>query len=90
MSTAELSSSSELLNDNWWCTGLQCDWQATVLHGVEGSKEMHTLLETWWTLKSLSERSGYVEIYNSTLISFIFQGEFTLKGSIKCGHEVTK
>ena len=46
----ELSSLSELLNDNWQCTGLQCDWLVAVLHGVDGSKEMLLSLETWWIL----------------------------------------
>ena len=50
MSTAELSSLSELLNDNWQHTGLQCDWLVAVMHGVEGSKEMFSSLETWWIL----------------------------------------
>ena len=50
MSTAELSSSSELLNDNWWCTGLQHDWLVAVVCGVEGLKEMFPSLETWWIL----------------------------------------
>ena len=50
MSTVELPSSSELLNDNWHLTGLQCDWLAAVLHGVEGSKKMLSSLETWWIL----------------------------------------
>ena len=50
MSIAELSSSSELLNDNWHHTGLQCDWLVAVLHGVEESKEMLSSLEMWWIL----------------------------------------
>ena len=50
MLTARLSSSSELLNDNQQHTGLQCDWLVPVLHGVVGSKEVLSSLETWWIL----------------------------------------
>ena len=50
MSTVELSSSSELLNDNWWHTGLQRDWPVAVVHGVEESKEMFSSLDTRWIL----------------------------------------
>ena len=31
---------------------------------------------------SLSERSGYVENFTSTLISFVFQGEVALKAAL--------
>ena len=47
MSTVEMSSSSELLKDNWHHTGLWCDWLVLVLCGVMGSKDMLSSLETW-------------------------------------------
>ena len=47
MSTVELSSLSELLNDNLQLTSLQCDWLVSVVHGIEGSREMFSSLETW-------------------------------------------
>ena len=50
MSTVEMSSSSELLKDNWHHTGLWCGWPVPVLHGVVGSKEMLLSLDTWWIL----------------------------------------
>ena len=50
MSTPELPSSSGLLNDNQWHTGVQCDWLVDVVCGVEGPKEMFSSLETWWIL----------------------------------------
>ena len=40
-----LSSSSELLKDKWQHTGFQFDWLVAVVCGVEGSKEMFSLLE---------------------------------------------
>ena len=50
MSTAELSSLSEVLNDIQQHTGLWHDWLVSVVCGVEGSKEMFSSLETWWIL----------------------------------------
>ena len=47
MSTIEMSSSSELLKDNWHHTGLWHDLLVPVLHGVVGSKEMLSSLDTW-------------------------------------------
>ena len=49
MSTVEMSSSSELLKDNWHHTGLQHGWLVSMLCGVLGSKEMLSL-DTWWIL----------------------------------------
>ena len=50
MSTVEISSPSELLKDNWNHTGLWHDWLVPMLHGVVGSKEMLSSLDTWWIL----------------------------------------
>ena len=44
------TSSSELVNDNWQCTGLQCDWMVPVQCGVVGSNEVLSSLKTWWIL----------------------------------------
>ena len=45
MSVVKISSSSELLKDNWHCTGLWHDLLVPVLCGVVGSKEMMSSLE---------------------------------------------
>ena len=50
MSTVEMSSSSELLKDNWHHTGLWHDLLVPMLCGVVGSKEMLSSLDTWWIL----------------------------------------
>ena len=50
MLTIEMSSSWELLKDNWCHTGLWCDWLVPMLHGVVGLKEMLSSLDTWWIL----------------------------------------
>ena len=50
MSTAEPSSSSELLKDNWHHTGLWHSLLVPVLCGVVGSKDMLSSLETWCIL----------------------------------------
>ena len=45
--TAGALFSSVLLNDKWQCMGLQLNWCVAVVCGVEGLKEMFSLLETW-------------------------------------------
>ena len=49
MSTVEMSSSLELLKDNWHHTGLWHDLLVPMLHRVVGSKEMSSL-DTYWIL----------------------------------------
>ena len=61
VSTEELSSSSEVLKVNRWCTGLQCDWLVPVLHGVTGSREMCSLLRTWWIFNVLLREEGMLK-----------------------------
>ena len=90
MSTAELSSSSEVLKVNWHHTGLQCDWMVPMMHGVIGSKVNVCITRNVVDSGGSSERSDYVKIFTTTLISFILQGEFTFKGCIECGHEATE
>ena len=51
ISTAELFSSSELLEDNQHHTGLWHDWLVSMLCGVVGLKEMLSSLEAWWILE---------------------------------------
>ena len=68
MLTVELSSSSELLNDNWHCTGLQHAWLVAVVHGVGGLKEMFSSLETWWIIKVIQRGVGMLKF--SLLLSY--------------------
>ena len=49
MSTGDMSSSSEVLKENWHHTGLWHDWLIPMLYGVLGSQEMSSL-DTWWIL----------------------------------------
>ena len=59
--TVEVSLSSEVLKDNQCCTGLQCDWLVPVLHGVAGSNEMFSSLETWLILEVLLRGVGMLK-----------------------------
>ena len=61
MSTAELSSLSELLKDNWHHTGLQHGWLVAVLCGEVGLKEMLSSPETWWILDVHLSRVGMLK-----------------------------
>ena len=69
--TVHLSSSSEELKVNQCHTGLHCDWLVPVLHGVAGSKETFSSLDMV-DFGGSSEKSGHVNIFTTTLISFIF------------------
>ena len=71
MSIAELSSSSELLKDNWHHTGLWHDWLVPMLHGVVGSKQMLSSLDTWWILGVHLRGVGMLK-FSLPLIIFIF------------------
>ena len=51
LSTVRVSSSSEELKANQCHTGLWCGWLVPVLHGIAGSKETFSSLETWWILE---------------------------------------
>ena len=61
LSTVRVSSSSEELKFNRHQTGLQCDWLVPVLHGVAGSKETFSSLETWWILEALLSAVGMLK-----------------------------
>ena len=58
----ELSSSLEVLKVNQQHTGLWCDWLVPVLHGVTGSKEMFSALDTWWILEVLLSELAFPHI----------------------------
>ena len=87
--TARVLSSPVLLNDKWQYMGLWLTWCVAVVHGVEGLKEMFSLLETWGTLDVHLRGLGMLN-FTATLVSFIFQGECSFKSMILCGHKVTK
>ena len=78
VSSSEVSLSSEELYVSHLQTGLRWDW--TVLHDVteSGSNEAFLKLDTWWIFGVFLSGVGNW----TTLITFIFQCEFSFKGCI--------
>ena len=70
LSTVRVSSSEEL-EVNQCCTGLQCDWLVPVLHGIAGSKEMFSSFETWCILEVVLRGVGMLKFsyYHSCIPS---------------------
>ena len=72
VSTAQLLPSLEVLKVSQQHTGLWCDWVVLMLHGVTGSKGDVFITQNIVDSQCSSKRSGYVKIFTTTLISFIF------------------